>query len=85
MFWPLLMPETIRSGRWSSRPVSATCTQSLGVPLTTVVPSAACQTVSGRFSVSELLAPLLFCSGATTVTSPSGRMAAASAAMPGAR
>ena len=21
MFWPLLMPETIRSGRWSSRPV----------------------------------------------------------------
>ena len=32
-----------------------------------MTPSGAVLTVSGRESVSELLAPLLFCSGATTV------------------
>jgi hypothetical protein len=41
--------------------------------------------VSGLFNVNELLAPLLFCSGATTVTSPSGRIASANASRPGAR
>ena len=33
MFWPLLMPETTRSGSASDIPVSAMCTQSVGVPL----------------------------------------------------
>ena len=85
MFCPLLMPDTIRSGRWSSNPVNAMCTQSLGVPLMKMTPSDVGLTVSGRDRVSELLAPLLFCSGATTVTAPNGRTALASAARPGAR
>jgi len=58
MFWPSLMPETTRSGRASSSPVSAMCTQSVGVPLTKRKPFDASRTVSGRLSVSELLAPL---------------------------
>ena len=34
MFCPWLIPDTMRSGRKDSPPVSATCTQSDGVPLT---------------------------------------------------
>jgi hypothetical protein len=41
--------------------------------------------LSGRDSVSEFEAPLQFCSGAITVTSPSGCMAAYSTLMPRAR
>ncbi len=48
-------------------------------------PLGAVLTVSGRDSVRELLAPLLFCSGATTVIAPNGRTASTSAARPGAR
>ena len=48
MFWPLLIPETIRSGICSSSPVSAICTQSLGVPLMNVNPFSAWLIVSGR-------------------------------------
>lgn len=83
------MPETTRSGRSSIMPVSAMCTQSVGVPLTKRkpfwAPSVAWNTDSGRCSVSELEAPLWFCSGATTVMRPSGASARWSAARPGAR
>jgi len=40
--------ETMRSGRWSSRPVNAICTQSLGVPLMKMMPSLVRLTVRGR-------------------------------------
>ncbi len=79
------MPDTTTSGRWSSRPVIATWTQSVGVPLTERKPRSVSLTDSGRFSVSECEAPLWFCSGATTVTSPSSAIAPASAIRPGAK
>ncbi len=85
MLAPLLMPETTRSGRCGSRPVSATCTQSEGVPLTTRAPEGVRNTVSGRVSVRAFEVPLAFCSGATTSISPSPRMASTSADKPGAR
>ena len=44
MLAPLLMPETTRSGRASISPVSATCTQSDGVPLTAMKPFEAVRT-----------------------------------------
>ena len=55
------------SGSSSSRPVTARCTQSVGVPLTNRKPFGARRTVSGRSSVSEFDAPLRSRSGATTV------------------
>ena len=78
------------SGRCSSSPVSAMCTQSEGVPVTTLkrgksAAGAASKTDRGRFRVSELEVPLAFCSGAMISISPSPRQARASAAMPGAR
>ena len=51
MLAPLLMPETTRSGRASISPVSATCTQSDGVPLTAMKPFEAVRTDRGRLSV----------------------------------
>ena len=71
MLAPLLMPETTRSGRTSIRPVSATWTQSDGVPLTAMKPFEAVRTDRGRLSVREFDAPLWLVSGATTVSSPS--------------
>ena len=47
------MPETTRSGRASISPVSATCTQSDGVPLTAMKPFEAVRTDRGRLSVRE--------------------------------
>ena len=58
MLAPLLMPETTRSGRASISPVSATCTQSDGVPLTAMKPFEAVRTDRGRLSVREFDAPL---------------------------
>ncbi len=84
MLAPLLMPETTRSGRASIRPVSATCTQSDGVPLTAMKPLEAVRTDKGRFSVRELEAPLWLVSGATTVRSPRPCSADTSASSPGA-
>ena len=53
--------------------MSAMCTESVGVPFTKLKPFAArMDAQSGRDSVSELDAPLQFCSGAITVTPPSG-------------
>jgi len=73
------------SGSSSSRPVTARCTQSVGVPLTYRKPFGARRTDSGRSSVSELDAPERSRSGATTVTSPIWRRASASSVMPGAK
>jgi hypothetical protein len=86
MLAPLLMPDSTRSGRCGSRPVSATCTQSDGVPFTTRKPC----TCAGRehrqrpVSVSALDVPLAFCSGAITSMWPRPWQACTSAAMPGA-
>jgi hypothetical protein len=88
MLAPLLMPLKTMSGRCASSPVSATCTQSDGVPLTTrTLPCSprASNTDSGRVSVSALLVPLAFCSGAMTSMWPRPWQALTSAAMPGAR
>ncbi len=89
MFSPLLMPDSTRSGLCSSSPVSATCTQSDGVPLTTRKPAdgppRASNTDSGRPSVSEFDMPLAFCSGAITSISPSPRQASTRATSPAAR
>jgi len=79
------MPETTTSGVKSSSPVTAMCTQSVGVPLTEKKPLGARRTVSGRSSVSELEAPERSRSGATTVTSPSWASASASSVIPGAK
>ena len=73
------------SGSVSSSPVTARCTQSVGVPLTNRKPFGARRTVSGRSSVSEFDAPLRSRSGATTVISASGASAAASRSSPGAK
>ena len=83
MLAPSLMPETTRSGGPSSRPVTATCTQSVGVPSTKWKPLGALRTVSGRLSVSELDAPERSRSGAKTTTSPRLASALANASMPG--
>ncbi|KAG0739557.1 hypothetical protein G6F31_021487 [Rhizopus arrhizus] len=84
MLAPLLMPDTTRSGRVSISPVSATWTQSDGVPFTAMKPLDAVRTDRGRFSVRELEAPLWLVSGATTVKSPKPCSAATSASSPGA-
>src|SRR5256885_1068936 len=85
MFAPKLTPETTTSGTKSSSPVTARCTQSVGVPLTKKKPLGARRTESGRSSVSELEAPERSRSGATTVTSPRLFSASASSVMPGAK
>ena len=82
MFWPLLIrtrldPAFDRAAR------STRCARSRSACRYESKSVGAWLIVSGRFNVSELLAPLLFCSGATTITSPSGRIASASAARPG--
>src|SRR3972149_2829436 len=64
MFAPTLIPETIMSGMFSSRPVTAICTQSVGVPFTNRNPFADRRTESGRSSVRELEGPLRARSGA---------------------
>ena len=71
------------SGSQSSRPVTARCTQSVGVPLTNRKPLGARRTVSGRSSVSEFDAPLRSRSGATTVISACGRERRGEALQPG--
>ena len=83
MLAPSLIPDSTRSGLWSSRPVTATCTQSVGVPFRYRKPLAATRTDSGRSSVSEFDAPLRSRSGAMTVTSPNSRATSASASIPG--
>src|SRR4051812_42354614 len=85
MLAPKLTPDTTASGVKSRRPVTAMCTQSVGVPFTKKKPFGARRTESGRSSVSELEAPERSRSGATTVTSPSWRSASASSVMPGAK
>src|SRR2546423_4176221 len=85
MFAPRLMPEMIISGISSSNPVTARCTQSVGVPLTNRKPFAEVRTESGRSRVSELEAPLRSRSGATTVTLARSESASARTAMPGAK
>src|SRR3954467_3724706 len=81
MLAPRLMPETTRSGLKSSTPVTAMCTQSVGVPLTEKNPFGARRTVRGRSSVSELEEPERSRSGAKTVTSPNRPKASASSVM----
>ena len=73
------------SGSSSSSPVTARCTQSVGVPLTNRKPFGARRTDSGRSSVSEFDAPLRSRSGATTVISACGASAAARCSRPGAK
>ena len=73
------------SGWCSRNPVTARCTQSVGVPLTYEKPFAARRTISGRSSVSELDAPLRSRSGATTMISPNGARCSARVARPGAK
>src|SRR5882672_4893907 len=85
MFAPRLIPETIMSGISSSSPVTARCTQSVGVPLTKRKPLADSRTVSGRSSVRELEAPLWSRSGATTVIVPRSASVLARIASPGAK
>ena len=80
MLAPLLMPETTRSGRTSIRPVSATWTQSDGVPLTAMKPFEAVRTDRGRLSVRGIRRALWFgrddgqppspCSALTSASSP---------------
>src|SRR6185437_15545580 len=80
------MPESIRSGRLSSSTaLSASSTQSVGVPSTAKRRRPTCRTRSGRCKVSEWLAPLCSCSGATTHTSRlSWRATRSSSLSPGA-
>src|SRR6266853_5130132 len=85
MLAPRLMPEMIISGISSSNPVTARCTQSVGVPFTNRKPFAEVRTESGRSRVSELEAPLRSRSGATTVTLARSESASARTAMPGAK
>ncbi|EKD72994.1 MAG: hypothetical protein ACD_45C00486G0006 [uncultured bacterium] len=68
-FEPSLMPDTTISGVSFKSPVTAKCTQSVGVPLTLINPFSAVVMRKGLSSVSELLAPLRLRSGATTVIS----------------
>ncbi|EKD54942.1 MAG: hypothetical protein ACD_60C00032G0026 [uncultured bacterium] len=68
-FEPSLMPETTISGISFNNPVTAKCTQSVGVPLTLIKPFSDVDVRSGLSNVSELLAPLRLRSGATTVIS----------------
>jgi hypothetical protein len=72
-------------GQVIEQPVTARCTQSVGVPFTNRNPLGARRTVSGRSSVSEFDAPLRSRSGATTVICACGRSAAASCSSPGAK
>src|SRR3954468_2212894 len=85
MLAPKLTPDTTASGVKSRRPVTAMCTQSVGVPFTKKKPFGARRTESGRSSVREFEAPERSRSGATTVTSPSVFSASASSVMPGAK
>src|SRR5882672_3960970 len=85
MFAPRLIPETIMSGISSSRPVTARCTQSVGVPFTKRKPFADSRTERGRSSVRELDAPLWSRSGATTVIEPTSARVFARIARPGAK
>src|SRR5882672_2821774 len=85
MFAPRLIPETTMSGMSSSRPVTARCTQSVGVPFTKRKPFADSRTESGRSSVRELDAPLWSRSGATTVIEPKSARVFARIARPGAK
>src|SRR4051812_9508174 len=85
MLAPKLTPDTTASGVKSRRPVTAMCTQSVGVPFTKKKPFGARRTESGRSRVSELEAPERSRSGATTVTSPRLFSASASSVMPGAK
>ena len=64
------MPDTTMSGSNGNSPETARCTQSVGVPSMKYTSASAWPTRSGNSSVSELLAPLRFRSGATTVRSP---------------
>ena len=72
MLGPRLIPEITISGSASRSPVTARCTQSVGVPLTKRKPFGAVRTVNGRSRVSEFDAPLRSRSGATTVRSACG-------------
>src|SRR5215471_276656 len=85
MLAPRLIPEITRSGSQSRSPVTARCTQSVGVPLTNRKPLGARRTVSGRSRVSEFDAPLRSRSGATTVISAWGARSAARRSRPGAK
>src|SRR5207248_2283678 len=78
-------PETTMSCSKSNRPEIARCTQSVGVPGTKYTPGSASNTRSGTSRVSELLAPLLLRSGATTVTSASVARASRRRRTPSAR
>src|SRR5687767_5863443 len=73
------------SGSCGSKPVTAMCTQSVGVPLTKKKPFCALRTLSGRSRVSEFDEPLRSRSGATTVTSARGASTSASSIRPGAK
>src|SRR5579864_4166039 len=67
---PALTPESTRLGRLSrSTALMARSTQSVGVPSTAKRRGPSLRIRSGRLSVSEWLAPLCSCSGATTHTS----------------
>src|ERR1700761_1165435 len=64
------MPDSTSTGRWSfSRWLIASMTQSVGVPSTEKWRSSYGRRRSGRWMVSEWLAPDCSCSGATTQTS----------------
>src|SRR6185437_13686098 len=63
------MPDNTRSGRASRMiALTASSTQSVGVPSTAKRRAPSLRMRSGRLSVSEWLAPLCSCSGATTHT-----------------
>jgi hypothetical protein len=62
------MPANTMSGSSCNNPVIAKCTQSVGVPSILMKPLSVWLTRKGLSKVSELLAPLRFRSGATTVS-----------------
>src|SRR4029453_15779268 len=82
---PPLMPDRTRSGGWSrNRRLTASSTQSVGVPSTASRRLPTSLRRSGRRVVKEWLAPVCSCSAATTQTSfDNSRETFSSTLMPG--
>src|SRR5215510_1810553 len=79
------MPETTMSGRSGRIFVSASSTQSVGVPSTVKRRSPIWRARSGLVSVNECAVALCSEAGATTVTSPTASSALANATIPSAK